>query len=373
MCSGRISAVAVSSELIKHNQALLEGPSPRLVQKLPPFHSNLEPILEDPVTMEQPELQLSEPPFMVPDSEGESSVNPGQTTRDERNGSESIPSLDEELATQLWEEVREKLKGKIEVGKPPLTSIAQTDKLDGHLGASSSVSGDWESETVVSSQDTQLNSLPNFLGEYEARSEIVPVPTARSMIDEPQKDGANLQAMMSAPVTCTLPLADLLKLRPHLWENVAGLSKMGEFCKKHNIASKSLKPARSKSISVPINTVAYVPKTEETGNTTLPIEYNEYKAMAILDTGAGVSIATKSVWEKWGRRALRKTRMRLQLADGKLVQPLGMLENVTVSSCGIEYEHTFAIVDFGTDPNYEVILGRPFMRQLMVVQDWGYN
>ena len=162
------------------------------------------------------------------DSEGESSVIPGQTTRDERNGSESIPSLDEELATQLWEEVREKLKGKTADGKPPLTSIAQTDKTDGHLSASSSVRGDWESETVVSSQDTQLNSLPNYLGEYEARSEIVPVPTARSTINEPQqKDAANLQAMMSAPVTCTLPLADLLKLRPHLWENVAGLSKMG--------------------------------------------------------------------------------------------------------------------------------------------------
>ena len=35
--------------------------------------------------------------------------------------------------------------------------------------------------------------------------------------------------------------------------------------------------------------------------------------------------------------------------------------------------HTFAIVDFGRDPNYEVILGQPFMRQMLVVQDWGYN
>ena len=49
--------------------------------------------------------------------------------------------------------------------------------------------------------------------------------------------------------------------------------------------------------------------------------------------------------------------MQLQLADGKLARPLGVLERVTISSCGIKYEHTFAIVDFGTDPNYEVILG----------------
>ena len=65
--------------------------------------------------------------------------------------------------------------------------------------------------------------------------------------------------------------------------------------------------------------------------------------------------------------------MRLQLADGQYAKPLGMLEKVTISSCGIKYDHTFAIVDFGTDPNYEVILGRPFMKQMMVIQDWGYN
>ncbi|MGJ2631344.1 hypothetical protein ACR8J5_22150, partial [Salmonella enterica subsp. enterica serovar Paratyphi A] len=201
-------------KLIEHNQTLLEGPPPRLVHRLPPFHINLEPIIEDPRTMEQPELEPRESPLVVPDSEEGGSGNACQTTRNGPNESESIPSLDEELATQLWEEVREKLKGKTEGGKPPLTSIAQPENSERQLGASPSVSGDWESETVVSSQDTQLNSLPNYLGEYEARSEIVPVPTARSTMNEPQKDAANLQAMMSAPVTCTLPLADLLKLRP---------------------------------------------------------------------------------------------------------------------------------------------------------------
>ena len=63
--------------------------------------------------------------------------------------------------------------------------------------------------------------------------------------------------------------------------------------------------------------------------------------------------------------------MNLQLADGSLGNPIGLLENITVTSCGIEYEHTFAIVDFGR--NYEVILGWPFMRQFRMVQDWGYN
>ena len=66
-------------------------------------------------------------------------------------------------------------------------------------------------------------------------------------------------------------------------------------------------------------------------------------------------------------------RMDLQLADGNLERPLGILENVVVESWGIKYEHSFAIVDFRQDPNYEVILGRPFMRQLKVIQDWGFD
>ena len=65
--------------------------------------------------------------------------------------------------------------------------------------------------------------------------------------------------------------------------------------------------------------------------------------------------------------------MNLQLADGTLENPMGMLENICVESCGIEYEHTFAIVNFGKDTNYEVILGRPFMRQFRMIHDWGYN
>ena len=65
--------------------------------------------------------------------------------------------------------------------------------------------------------------------------------------------------------------------------------------------------------------------------------------------------------------------MKLQLADGYVERPMGLLEKVVVSSCNIEYEHTFAVVDFGTKPNYKIILGLPFMRQLKMIQDWGYN
>ena len=95
--------------------------------------------------------------------------------------------------------------------------------------------------------------------------------------------------------------------------------------------------------------------------------------LAILDSGAGIAIATKEVWDYWDNLALRKTRMKLQLVDKFIELPIGLLEKVIVTSCGIEFEHTFAMVDFGKKPNYEIILGCPFMRQLKMIQDWGYN
>lgn len=123
---------------------------------------------------------------------------------------------------------------------------------------------------------------------------------------------------------------------------------------------------------VPINKVGEYCEGDD-GNTTIPVELAGKSTLAILDSGEGVAIATKSIWEAWGRPALGKTRMKLQLADGHIERPIGLLERVVVTSCGVEYEHTFAVVDFGKNPNYEVILGRPFMRQLKMIQDWGFN
>ena len=60
---------------------------------------------------------------------------------------------------------------------------------------------------------------------------------------------------------------------------------------------------------------------------TLPIEYNGVKTIAILDSGAGVAIATKAIWTKWGKLALRQTRLKLQLADGHIERPMGVLEH----------------------------------------------
>ena len=45
--------------------------------------------------------------------------------------------------------------------------------------------------------------------------------------------------------------------------------------------------------------------------------------------------------------------MGLQLVDGAITYPIGLLEGVQVIICGIQSEHT----DFKQETNYEVILG----------------
>ena len=59
--------------------------------------------------------------------------------------------------------------------------------------------------------------------------------------------------------------------------------------------------------------------------------------------------------------------MRLQLANGHIQRAMGLLERVLVTTCGIEDEHSFAVVDFGQSPNYDVVLGRPFMRKIKMI------
>ncbi|KAH7294535.1 hypothetical protein KP509_27G005300 [Ceratopteris richardii] len=130
--------------------------------------------------------------------------------------------------------------------------------------------------------------------------------------------------------------------------------------------------SKQKVPEIPLDKIGDMSEGEE-GNTYLPITYQGYTTKAIVDSGAGVAIATTSLWKRWGKPTLRPTRMKLQMAYGHFERPLGLLKGITLATCGVEFEHTFAICDFEKNNVYEIILGRPFLRQLQIVQDWGTN
>lgn len=149
---------------------------------------------------------------------------------------------------------------------------------------------------------------------------------------------ANLHALLSTPVKCVLSLAELLRIRPELWKEIAScLTEQGVETRSLNLGVRTIPQTSTESEEkepIPVSKVGqYQPKDE--GNTSLPTEIANVVSIAILDSGAGISIATKTIWEKWEKPSVRRTRMNLQLADGSLENPIGLLENVKVKSCGI--------------------------------------
>ena len=153
---------------------------------------------------------------MVPNSKEDLSGLPSNESRARSFiQPETIPSLDEELATQLWEKVREKLKAKDEDEKPPLSIITHAE--DGYELQDDILSRqNQDKSNGTASEDPMLKMLPKYVGEYKSGCEIVPLPIPNVPIQDPKKDVANIQALMSAPVTCTITLADLLKIKPNL-------------------------------------------------------------------------------------------------------------------------------------------------------------
>ena len=154
-----------------------------------------------------------------------------------------------------------------------------------------------------------------------------------------------------------------------MWEEVAKyLKAIGVDMPMMKLNQEEKRKTKNNVALVPLNKVGDYCEGEDS-NTTIPVTYQGEMTLAILDSGARVAIATKKIWESWGKSALRKTRMKLQLADGHIERPIGLLEGIVVTSCGVEYEHTFTVVDFEKNPNYDIILGRPFTRQLNIIQD----
>ncbi|MCO5571674.1 hypothetical protein L7F22_025421 [Adiantum nelumboides] len=157
-----------------------------------------------------------------------------------------------------------------------------------------------------------LKTLPLFIGKHEAKSEVRILQSQMRAIPK-MIDTKSLREMLSI-----LTLSELLRIRPHLWEE------MGKHLEAKGIKNPlQTNPVmeekklgdQTKAQPVPTNKVGDYCEGEE-GNTTLLVEYNGIKTIAILNSRARVAIATKQILEKWDIPALRKTRMKLQLANG---------------------------------------------------------
>ena len=140
-------------------------------------------------------------------------------------------------------------------------------------------------------------------------------------------DVGNVKGLLANPIRCILPLAKLLKAKPKIWKEVGKcLKHIGiDLSLMERVVPSSTTTLNHKSEPIPLNKVGEYIDGED-ANTTLLVELNGCKHITILDSGAGIAIATKSTWEQWGKPALRKSRMKLQLAYGHIQKPIGLLD-----------------------------------------------
>ena len=119
-----------------------------------------------------------------------------------------------------------------------------------------------------------------------------------------EKETTKLQEIILAPITCTLPLIELIKVKPKLWEGLTEkLVEQGVLNKGHLndvVLAKTIVGS-----TIDLNKVDGI-TSKDKGNTTLPVNYKGIESIAILDSGVGISIATKTIWEKWEKPTIRQ-------------------------------------------------------------------
>ncbi|XP_058189178.1 uncharacterized protein LOC131306770 [Rhododendron vialii] len=92
---------------------------------------------------------------------------------------------------------------------------------------------------------------------------------------------------------------------------------------------------------------------------------NHHLEQALLDLGASVNLLPFSVYQQLGLGELKPTSVRLQLADGSLKLPKGVIEDVLIKVDKFYFPADLIVLD--TEPVHHsrgqipVILGRPFL------------
>lgn len=139
----------------------MEGPTPRRRIKYPPYVKTLETIREEDMRSEPLEDRV------VPDTE-DKLEDPKLEIPPLEYEEPTIDALDPELATELWDEVRKKLLNREELTPPPMSYVAPS-----HENSLNDLDmpdpSNWEHLNEASSDANTLRTLPDYLGEYEAR------------------------------------------------------------------------------------------------------------------------------------------------------------------------------------------------------------
>nr|GEU96597.1 hypothetical protein [Tanacetum cinerariifolium] len=101
-----------------------------------------------------------------------------------------------------------------------------------------------------------------------------------------------------------------------------------------------------------------------------PLYFLEFdNCLALADLGASINLMLLSIWKKLKLPTLNDTKMVLELADRTISKPTGVAENVFVKVGKFYFPVDFVVLNFIADPRVPLILGRPFLREIILRHD----
>nr|GEU72306.1 reverse transcriptase domain-containing protein [Tanacetum cinerariifolium] len=110
-------------------------------------------------------------------------------------------------------------------------------------------------------------------------------------------------------------------------------------------------------------------KLGDPGKFLIPCGFSELKCKALADLGASINLMPLSVWKKLGLPDLIPTRVTLELANRAICTPDGISRDVFVPVGKFTFPADFVIIDYESDPQVPLILGRPFLRTARALID----
>ncbi|CAL9005417.1 unnamed protein product [Prunus brigantina] len=160
-------------------------------------------------------------------------------------------------------------------------------------------------------------------------------------------------------VNINLPLLDVVKQIPAY----------GKFIK--HLMTHKLNFAPSEEVKLNKNVSAVLqrklpPKLEDPGSFDIPINIGDKKVgRAMLDLGASINVMPYSVYQELGLEGMKKTSIRLELADHSIKYPKGIVEDILVQVNTLILPAEFVVMDMEDNPYGDrvdpILLGRPFM------------
>ncbi|XP_038884893.1 uncharacterized protein LOC120075511 [Benincasa hispida] len=90
---------------------------------------------------------------------------------------------------------------------------------------------------------------------------------------------------------------------------------------------------------------------------------------ALCDLGVSINLMPLSIFKKLGIGEAQPTSITLQLADRTIKYPKGKIEDVLVKVDNFIFPADFIILDYETDRDVPIIIGRPFLATGKVLID----